>query len=41
MFAKQRLYVYPGPWAINPILDGVRVHPILDGGGGGQKSPPC
>ena len=24
---------------INPILDGVRAHPILDGGGG-QKSPP-
>ena len=24
-----------------PILDGVRAHPILDGGGGGQKSPPC
>ena len=23
----------------NPILDGVRAHPILDGGG--QKSPPC
>ena len=24
---------------LNPILDGVRAHPILDGGGG-QKSPP-
>ena len=27
------------PWTYNPILDGVRVHPILDGGGGGKKAP--
>ena len=24
---------------INPILDGVRAHPVLDGGGGGKKAP--
>ena len=24
---------------INPILDEVRAHPILDGGGGGKKAP--
>ena len=24
---------------INPILDGVRAHPILDGGGGKKASP--
>ena len=25
---------------LNPILDGVRAHPILDGGAG-KKAPPC
>ena len=25
---------------LNPILDGVRAYPILNGGGGGKKAPP-
>ena len=30
---------HPCKLGLNPILDGVRAHPILDGGGGAKKPP--
>ena len=38
-FGVQILKIYV-IWLFNPILDGVRAYPILDGGGGGAKKPP-